>query len=107
MKICLVVSYECGLTGETGIFPSALGWQASATALTCPKPTAVRRSLAIFSALRYAPRRVSMSADGRKLFLVSMLNTKGSPPLFKKLYWKSLASSPRVALAGINSAYTT
>lgn len=52
LKVCPCVSYECGLTGETGIFPSALGWQASATALTCPKPTAVRRSLAIFNALR-------------------------------------------------------
>ncbi|KAF3843313.1 hypothetical protein F7725_002162 [Dissostichus mawsoni] len=39
-----------------------------------------------------------------ELFLVSMLNTRGSPPLFKKLYWKSLASSPRVALAGISKA---
>lgn len=52
IQVCVCVSYACGLTGETGIFPSALGWQASATAFTCPKPTAVRRSFAIFSALR-------------------------------------------------------
>lgn len=52
IQVWLCVSYVCGLTGDTGIFPSALGWQASATAFTCPKPTAVRRSFAILSALR-------------------------------------------------------
>lgn len=107
VSVCTRLCASNQLTGETGMVPSALGWHASATALTCPNPTAVSSSLAIFRALRYAPRRVSMSAEGRKLFRVSMLSTRGSPPLFRKLYWKSLASSPRVPLAGISNAYTT